>query len=222
MAKPDYVESPRAVYDTAASKYVEFVGTRINPATEAAIDRSILVAFVELVRDGPAGPVADVGCGPGRVAALLAQHGLDVVGVDVSQGMLAAARSAHPDIRFEEGELAALPIDAKVLAGAVCWYSIIYTPADHLREAFDELARVIGPEGCVLLGFQAGDGERVDRAEAQGTHLPLTNYLHSPQVVATQLEEAGFTILATIVRAPDFSHETTPQCFILGRLKSDS
>lgn len=221
MSKPDHVESPRAVYDTAASRYVEFVGTRISPATEAAIDRSLLVAFVELVKDGPAGPVADVGCGPGRVAALLAQHGLDVVGVDVSQGMLAAARSAHPDIRFEEGELAALPIDANVLAGAVCWYSIIYTPADHLREAFDELARVVVPEGYVLLGFQAGDGERVDRAEAHGTHLPLTSYLHSPQVVATHLEEAGFTILARIVRAPDFSHETTPQCFILGRLMSD-
>ena len=221
VAVREFVESPRAVYDAAASRYVEFVGTRISPATEAAIDRSLLVAFVELVQDVPAGPVADVGCGPGRVAALLAQRGLDVVGVDVSRGMLAAARSAHPDIRFEEGELAALPIDASVLAGAVCWYSIMYTPADHLREVFDELARVVVPEGCVLLGFQAGDGERMDRAEAYGTHLPLISYLHSPQLVATRLEEAGFTIVARIMRAPEFSHETTPQCFIFGRRRRD-
>lgn len=214
---PDHVESARAVYDAAASRYVEFVGTQISSATEGAIDRSLLTAFVELVQDGPAGGVADVGCGPGRVAAFLAQHGLDVVGVDLSKGMLAAARNAHPHIRFEEGELAALPIDTGVLAGAVSWYSIIYTPPDQLGEAFNELARVLVPGGYVLLAFQAGGGEPVNRAQAHGTHLPLTSYLHSLQEVAAQLEQARFTMYATAERAPALDHETTSQGFVFAR-----
>jgi len=86
VSDPNHVESARAVYDVTASRYIEFVGTQIGSATEETIDRSLLTAFVELIRDGPAGGVADVGCGPGRVAAFLAQHGLDVVGVDVSRG----------------------------------------------------------------------------------------------------------------------------------------
>jgi hypothetical protein len=41
---------PRAVYDMAAPRYVQFVGTEISSATEGPIDPSLLVAFVELVK----------------------------------------------------------------------------------------------------------------------------------------------------------------------------
>jgi ubiquinone/menaquinone biosynthesis C-methylase UbiE len=82
----------------------------------------------------------------------LADRGVDVVGVDVSERMLAAARSAHPHIPFEEGDLSSLPFGTEVLAGVVCWYSIIYTPPDRLGESFAELARVLMPGGYVLLG----------------------------------------------------------------------
>ena len=187
----------------------------ISSATEAPIDRSLLVAFVELVQSGPSGRVADIGCGPGRVAALLARSGLDAVGVDVSEGMLAAARKAHPRIPFEKGGLAALPFESEVLAGAVCWYSIIYTPPERLGEAFRELERVLVPGGHVLLGFQAGSCEPIRRQAAHGTNLPLTNYLHNPSGVAALLEEVGFTIFAQVVRAADLEHETSPQGFVV-------
>jgi hypothetical protein len=131
--------------------------------------------------------------------------------------MLADARSAHPHIRFEEGELAALPIDTGVLAGAVCWYSIIYTPPDRLGEAFNEPMRVLIPGGYVLLGFQAGSGEPANRAEAHRTHLPLTSYQHSLEEVAAQLQEARFTICAKVERAPALEHEMTSQGFVFAR-----
>jgi ubiquinone/menaquinone biosynthesis C-methylase UbiE len=217
VAEPDHVESARAVYDAAASRYVQFVGTEISPATEAALDRSLLLAFIDLIHGAPAGEVADVGCGPGRVAAFLSERGVDVVGVDVSEGMIAAARSAHPQIPFEEGDLSSLPFGTEVLAGVVCWYSIIYTPPNRLGEAFVELARVLMPGGYVLLGFHAGSGEPVYRADAHGTHLSLTSYLHNPQEVVALLEEAHFMTYATVVRAPELEHETTPQGFVFGR-----
>jgi hypothetical protein len=96
----------------------------------------------------------------------------------------------------------------------VCWYSIIYTPPNHLGEAFAELKRVMIPGGQVLLGFQAGSGEPVRRAEAHGTNLPLTNYLHNPSEVGARLEEAGFWLHANVVRAPALGHETTSQGFV--------
>ena len=120
MSNYDYVAAAKNVYEVAAPSYVQFVGTEISSATEAFLDRSLLEAFVELAKRRPVGPVADVGCGPGRVAAFLAEHGLNVVGVDVSQAMLAVARSAHPNIKFKEGQLDALPIETGLLAGAVC------------------------------------------------------------------------------------------------------
>jgi len=138
----------------AALSYVQFVGTEINSATEGPIDRSLLVAFIELIKRRTVGRVADVGCGPGRVAAFMAEHGLDVVGVDVSEAMLAVARTAHPHIKFVEGQVDALPIETGVLAGAVCWYSMIYTPPDRLAEAFGELTRVLIPGVTYYLLFR--------------------------------------------------------------------
>ena len=216
MSDQDHVASARAVYDRASARYVRFVGTEISSATEGPIDRSLLLAFIELIKRHTVVRVADVGCGPGRAAAFMAERGLDVVGVDVSQAMLAIARSAHPHISFQEGQLDALPFETGALAGAVCWYSIIYTPSERLPAAFAELARVLMPGGYLLLAFQAED-EPLHRADAHGTHLPLTSYRHSTGEVAGCLEDTGFNIYATVLRAPELEDETTSQGFVIAR-----
>ena len=58
-----------------------------------------------LVAEGlAAGPVLDLGCGTGRIAAALARHAGHVLGLDVSAGMVAEARRRHgrdPRLRFE-------------------------------------------------------------------------------------------------------------------------
>jgi ubiquinone/menaquinone biosynthesis C-methylase UbiE len=210
----DHVAAARDVYDRAAQTYVQFVGTDINSATEVPTDRSLLEDFIGLIKRQATTRVADVGCGPGRAAALLADHGLDVIGVDVSRAMLAIASTAHPNIEFEEGRLDALPFETGVLAGVVCWYSIIYTPLDRLDEALEELSRVLMPGGYLLLAFQA-EGEPVRRADAFGTHLPLTSYRHSVEDVAGCLEDTGFKIHTTVLRPPELEHEATSQGFVI-------
>lgn len=208
------MSNARDVYDKSAQTYVQFVGTELSSATEHSADVSLLVDFIGLIKSQAISRVADVGCGPGRVAAFLADHGLDVVGVDVSRALLAFATTAHPHIHFKEGQLDALPIESGVLAGAVCWYSIIYTPPDRLSESFDELARVLMPGGHLLLAFQT-EGEPVHRVDAFGTHLPLTSYRHDVQEVADRLTDTGFTISTKVLRAPELDHETTSQGFVI-------
>jgi ubiquinone/menaquinone biosynthesis C-methylase UbiE len=213
----DHVAAARAVYEASADTYLQFVGTEISAATEAPVDRSLLRAFVDLVNAGTSARVADVGCGPGRVAAFLVTHHVEVVGLDPSPAMLAAARIAHPDIHFEEGQLDDLPIPEASLAGVVCWYSIIYTPPENLGDAFAELARVLRPGGYLLLAFQAGSGEPVLRTNAHGTALSLTSFRHSLSDVAGRLEDGGLSVRATALREPEFDHETTPQAFVIAR-----
>lgn len=209
-----------AAYDATAAMYAELVGTEISPATEAPIDRGLLATFVDLVAGSPTNRVADVGCGPGRVAAFLAAHGVEVVGVDMSHGMLALARNAHPGIHLQQALLTALPILDRHLAGAVCWYSIIHTPPELLADVGAELSRVLAPDGHLLVAFQAGNGEPVHRAEICGTEVSLTSYRHSPDAVALCLTEAGLHVHARATREPEFAHESTPQAFILARAGS--
>jgi ubiquinone/menaquinone biosynthesis C-methylase UbiE len=217
MPENDHVAPVRAVYDAAAERYLEFVGTELSAATEGPIDLSLLSAFAELIAARPSARVADVGCGPGRVAAFLARQGLDVLGIDVSTALLARARVAHPAIAFEEGRLQDLPITDASLAGAVCWYSIIHTPPEGLAAVFAELSRVLEPGGHLLLAFQAGSGDAMHRADAHGTGLPLTSYRHGVAEVARRLQPAGFDMRATAERAPELDYETTRQAFVFAR-----
>jgi SAM-dependent methyltransferase len=78
-----------AFYEDAGSLFVEaydaFYG---SPPPQIAGD----VAFYEGLARQAGGPVLEVACGTGRIALALAAAGLDVTGVDRSDGMLTTAR----------------------------------------------------------------------------------------------------------------------------------
>jgi SAM-dependent methyltransferase len=212
----DDVAAVRTAYDATADLYTDVIGVDLGPATEAPLDLAVLRAFVESV---PAsGRVADLGCGPGRVAAFLRRAGLaGVVGFDLSSAMVAAARAAHPDIPFDVARLDELPLDDAALAGAVCWYSIIHTPPDGLAAIAAELARVLQPGGELLVAFQAGGGEAVHRSEIDGRAVSLTSHRHAPDTVDAALAAAGLTVYGRVVREAELAFESTPQAFLLAR-----
>jgi SAM-dependent methyltransferase len=212
---PEHADAARAVYDASADRYVEFAGTELGAATEGPLDRSLLEAFVQMVVARGGTHVADVGCGPGRVAAFLAGRDLEVVGVDVSPEMLGHARRAHPGIAFEEGRLDQLPLLDGSLDGAVCWYSIIHAPPALLDGIFNELRRTLRPGGVLLIAFQAGQGQARHHPDAHGTGQPLTTFRHAPDDVISRLERAGLAVHASARRQPELAHESTPQAFVI-------
>jgi SAM-dependent methyltransferase len=212
--EPAHVSATRRAYDRSAELYVGSVGTEVRDGIEATIDRSLLRAFAETVASQGAGPVLDAGCGPGRVTRFLADHGLDPIGIDLSTEMVTQARRAHPDLRFEPGELADLPLDPASMLGVVAWYSIIHTPPDRIDAIAAEFARVIRPGGPVLLGFQAGSGERVGRTIPVGDGVEIVNYRHDPDHIAAELGDVGLVVEARCLRQPIGDHERTPQAFL--------
>ncbi|MGH1493344.1 MAG: class I SAM-dependent methyltransferase [Acidimicrobiales bacterium] len=213
--EPDYVASTRLVFDRTADLYVELVGTSITPRYETAIDRAALDTFAEMVLTRGGGAVLDVGCGTGRATSYLAERGLNIGGTDLSLAMIEKARLAHPDLRFDEGSLTKLPAADSALVGAVYWYSIIYTPLDQLSAVWTELKRVLQVDGTVLVAFQAGENERVERKDVHGSAADLVVFRHSLDDVAASLSDAGFDVNVRIHREPDLDHETTPQAFLL-------
>jgi SAM-dependent methyltransferase len=96
------------------------------------------------VRAAGARPVADLGCGPGRVTAHLHALGLNAFGVDLSPQMVAVARRTHPGLRFDEGSMLALDISDGALGDIVAMYSIIHIPQEQLPEVFAELLSKAG------------------------------------------------------------------------------
>ena len=134
----------------------------------------------ELVRAGGNGPVADVGCGPGWVTAILARLGLDAFGVDLSPRTIALARRTHPHLRFEVGSMLALDLADGSLGGLLACYSIIHVPWELRPKLFAEFHRVLAPGGRAVTPVRTRWrilGERVvDEWSASTARSPsLTN-----------------------------------------------
>jgi ubiquinone/menaquinone biosynthesis C-methylase UbiE len=96
--------------------------------------------------------VADLGCGTGNGADLLAAHVKTVHAIDREPAMLAAARqrlSAHGNVQYHQAELASLPL----ADGSVDVVTILLV-LHHLPEpivALREAARVLRDPGAVLI-----------------------------------------------------------------------
>jgi SAM-dependent methyltransferase len=212
----DQIRSTAALYDALADEYARRVGTEISAEFETTFDYDILAAAVVAFRRRP-GVVLDLGCGTGRVTSYLSKHGVDVVGLDVSPRMLALASAAHPNIPFSCGLLTDIPARSACVVGVVCWYSIIHTSPDDLDGVFAEISRTCQDDAEVVLAFQAGDGERVDRGDAYATGRTMTSFRHSVDHVTNALTGAGLRVTASREREAELHHETTPQGFVMAR-----
>lgn len=212
VVEPDVEQNTRASYDAVAVEYAEY--TRDELARQPW-ERAVLAVFAELVGTVGAGPVADIGCGPGRLTAHLHGLGLEVFGVDPSPGMLAVARQSHPDLRFELGTMLALDVATDALSGALAYYSTIHVPDDRLPTALAELARVLAPGGYLLLAFQVGDDPR-RMTEAWGHPIALEFIRRRPERMAELVEAAGLAVRARLVREAE-EGERTPQAYLIAR-----
>ncbi|MET9529983.1 MULTISPECIES: class I SAM-dependent methyltransferase [unclassified Streptomyces] len=209
MTEPGCLSTIRASYDTVAVAYEERVR---DDLANSPYDRAMLAAFADQVRTDGGGPVADVGCGPGRVTAHLDGLGAEAFGIDLSPGMVDVARRTYPGLRFEVGSMTALDLADGSLGGLVAWYSIIHLPPELLPSVFAGFHRVLAPGGRLLLAFKAGDELR-HLDHGYGHDLSLDVHWLPPGRVAGWLADAGFDVRAQLVREPD-PQEKQPQAYL--------
>nr|MDT0516112.1 class I SAM-dependent methyltransferase [Streptomyces sp. DSM 41633] len=182
-------------YDAVAVRYAALFR---NVLDDLPLDRSVLAAFADLARAADAGPVAELGCGPGYVTAHLRGLGLDVFGVDVSPVMIDLAREAYPDLRFEVGSMDALDLADGTLGGIVCWYSVIHAPPHEMPSHLAEFRRVLVRGGTLLLAFFESEGGPVEPFD----HKVTTAYRWPIDSLAGLAREAGFVEVGRMLREP--------------------
>ncbi|MYR64110.1 methyltransferase domain-containing protein, partial [Streptomyces sp. SID625] len=103
MTEPaQHLTTTADAYDAVAVRYADLVRDSL---AGLPLDRAVLAAFADSVRAAGAGPVAELGCGPGYLTAHLRDLGLDARGIDLSPAMIGLAREAFPDLRFDVGSM---------------------------------------------------------------------------------------------------------------------
>lgn len=190
-----YLETTAAAYDAVAVRYADLVRDELDTVP---LDRALLAAFAEIAQTPDAGPVAELGCGPGRVTAHLRKLGLDIFGVDLSPVMIDLARETYPDLRFEVGSMDALNLADSTLRGIVSWYSVIHTPPPDMPSYLAEFHRVLTPGGHLLLAFFDAEDEQPEPFD----HKVTTAYRWPIDDLAKLTQKAGFTEVGRMMREP--------------------
>jgi SAM-dependent methyltransferase len=108
-------------------------------------------ALAELVPLDRARLVVDLGCGTGRFTTMLAERsGARVIGVDPSLAMLAECDAARdPRVRVLAAAAETLPL--RTGSADVVFLSMVYHHLASVRQAVDELRRVLAPRGHVAI-----------------------------------------------------------------------
>lgn len=203
----------RAGYDAAAAGYARDLADELE---HKPFDRWLLDRIAE---EADGGPVADVGTGPGHVAARLAAAGAEVVGIDLSPAMIDAAGGRFPDVEFEVGDLTNLmrPRAAAGWSAITAWYAFVHMAASELPAALAGLVRVLVPGGRLAFAVHAGaEVWHVD--ELAGAPVDLDYVLHDPEEMVAVVTAAGLVDVEWYLRSPLPDVEApTDRLYVLAR-----
>jgi SAM-dependent methyltransferase len=130
---------------------LEFTGERMIPGlVEFHLEAEHRARYEFAGRNLPKGLVLDDGCGVGYGSAVLACHGLRVVGIDVDAKAIAACRqNALPSITFQQEDSANLSFSDGHFDGVVS-FEVIEHVTDY-RRYVAEAHRVLRPGGVFII-----------------------------------------------------------------------
>lgn len=129
----------------------EYWGARANDWAEIQ-EKQFRSSYEVVLNRTDAGPTTrflDTGCGAGLAAAMAAEHGASVWGIDASSAFLSIARTRVPDGDFRVSDLEALPFEDAAFDVVAGFNSFQY--AGNPVEALAEARRVVKRDGVVAI-----------------------------------------------------------------------
>jgi SAM-dependent methyltransferase len=132
--------------------------------------------FLQVV-PSPGRRTIDVGCGEGRLTRDLKRLGHDVVGIDASPSLVAAAREADPLMDIRLADAGALPLEDASADLAIAFMSL--QDIDDMAAAVREVARVLEPSGrfCMAIVHPLNSAGRFEAMAADARFTIGGDYL---------------------------------------------
>jgi len=141
----------------------------------------------------------DVGCGSGAAVRAASETVEYAVGVDLAPAMIEQARqlaSGLSDVEFVVGDSERLPFHDGTFTAVLCSSSFHHYPQP--RRALEEMARVLGPNGRLVIAEPNADLRVVRIADRVLRRLDAGHVrLYRSEELRTLAETAGFVEIAT-------------------------
>lgn len=172
-----------ATYDATSLAYArKFRNAPLDPYLER---------FASLLQPG-ARKVLDAGCGPGRDVVRLQALGLDVVGLDLSRGLIQQAKLVTEE-PLVLGDVRELPLRTASVDGVWSCASLVHLEPAGICAALKEFRRVLRPHGALFLSVRHGTGTDW-RQDAP--HLRRHFHLYREGELLRALAVAGFEVVS--------------------------
>ncbi|MCS7197920.1 MAG: methyltransferase domain-containing protein [Candidatus Bipolaricaulota bacterium] len=176
-------------------------------------ERAMLEQIAQLAQVGPADRVLDVACGTGLVSFVLAPYAREVVGIDISPGMLAKAREIRHrrevrNVHFVLGEAEHMPFKDGEFDVVVCRLAIHHFPQPE-RE-LREMVRVLKPGGrLVISDTVSSEDEREARLHNALERLrdPSHARMLAPTELVHLIERIGVRVQERLLQRRDRTYD---------------
>jgi len=156
---------------------LEFTGERFVPGIAGEIAHEHWHRYLFARRQAAGRRVLDVACGEGYGSALLARVAQAVLGVDLDADTVAHAGeryAALANVRFVQGSATALPVPDASIDVVVSFETIEHLPRADQPRMLAEIARVLRPDGVLVLSAP----NPAEYSDARGYRNPF--HLHEP------------------------------------------
>lgn len=179
----DHVAKTIAVYNTIADEYAKNI--------EHYLSEKERDDFLSLVP--PGGSILDLGCAAGRDSRYFSSKGFKVIGVDLSEKLLAIAKKKSPEIDFRKEDIRALDFPENSFDATYASAVLLHLKRRELVPVLKNLHAFLKSDGLLYVQVKEGTGDADVAEKLSSGHARHFTY-YSLEDLKTAMLDAGFFV----------------------------
>jgi ubiquinone/menaquinone biosynthesis C-methylase UbiE len=142
--------------------------------------------------------ILDVGCGPGRDAKYFSEHGLDVIGIDLTSNFVKMASKNVPNAKFIQMDMRNLNFSENSFDGIWACASFLHIPKNEAKNTLLGFERVLKPNGFLYISVKQGTEEKFVKKEEYRGKIKFFAF-YTEEEFKNLIKSCNFKILKVII-----------------------
>lgn len=187
-------------YDASAIQYAKNT-EQLHPKEEAQKFLNMLSRPAKII---------DIGCGPGRDAKIFADHGLEVVGIDFSSKMIAAAKENAPNGSFHVMDIESLAFPPNTFDGAWANCALLHIPKKNIPLVLSNIYAILKPNGFLYVSVKQHHVDEMLVPDSRYKGLEKYWSFYEQDELINLLNNSGFKIVEVEIFNRNTDYQTHP------------
>ncbi len=164
--------------------------------------------------------ILDMGCGSGRDAKIFAEKCMDVIGVDFSEKMIAAAGERAEKAQFYVMDIRKLGFEDNHFDGIWANAVFLHLPKKDVLKGLQEAYRVLKEGGIIYLSVKEGQGEGLIADKRYRGAKKFWSFFRKEEI-EDLANKASFHIVESYVDGKRSAYDTHPGVHLFCRKKDE-